>query len=206
MVAANTSSPMIPRKAFPQALLAFTRFAAMHPDAWLYLHTDFNPEGMGADLNVVADLAGCPPGRIRYPDPAGFQLGFPAEVVSLTYQAFDVYLQPSMGEGFGLGALEAQACGVPVIVSDHSAMPELRGSGWLVDGDPWLDYTQQAWFLNPHVNSVVDALEAAYQARGDQGMKDAAVEFARAYDADTVADRYWRPALEKLGEPVAVAA
>jgi D-inositol-3-phosphate glycosyltransferase len=206
MVAANTSSPMIPRKAFPQAFLAFTRFARTHPDAWLYLHTDFNPEGAGMDLNVVADLCDCPAGRIRYPDPAGIQLGFPTEVVAMTYQAFDVCLQPSMGEGFGLSALESQACGVPVIASDHSAMPELCEAGWLVDGDPWLDYTQQSWFFNPRVDGIVDALEAAYAARSDQAMKDAAVEFATAYDADTVTDRYWRPALERLADPVAVAA
>jgi glycosyltransferase involved in cell wall biosynthesis len=206
MVAANTSNPMIPRKAFPQALLAFTRFAARHPDAWLYIHTDFDPEGAGMNLNVVADLCDCPAGRIRYPDPAGLQLGFPAEAVALTYQAFDVCLQPSMGEGFGLSALEAQASGVPAIVSDHSAMTELCGAGWLVDGDPFLDYTQQSWFLNPHVDGIVAALEAAYAARSDQGIKDAAAEFAKAYDADTVTDRYWRPALEQLAEPVAVAA
>jgi glycosyltransferase involved in cell wall biosynthesis len=198
MVAANTSSPMIPRKAFPQALAAFTRFAEQHPDAWLYLHTDFSPQGAGCDLNIVCDLVGCPPGRIRYPDPAGFQLGFPREAVALTYQAFDVLLQPSMGEGFGLSSLEAQACGVPVIVSDHSAMPELLGAGWLVHGDPWLDYSQQSWFINPSIGSIVDALEHAYAERGNATLRDRAVEFAAGYDADLIADTFWRPVLDEL--------
>jgi len=36
---------------------------------------------------------------------------------------------PSLMEGFGLSALEAMACGVPVVVSNRGALPELVGNG-----------------------------------------------------------------------------
>jgi glycosyltransferase involved in cell wall biosynthesis len=206
MVAANTSSPYLCRKSFPQAFLAFSELARRHDDAWLYLHTDFAPQGIGIDLNVVADLARIPAGRVRYPDPASLQIGIPPQVVACTYQAFDVLLNPAMGEGFGIPILEAQACGVPVIASDHSAMPEITQAGWLVDGDPWLDYIQEAWFFNPSVAGIVDALEQAYAARDDRQLREDAVRFAAQYDADQVADRYWRPALEQLGAGLEVAA
>jgi len=206
MVAANTSAPHLPRKSFPQALLAFTEFARTHDDACLYMHTDFAPQGVGMDLNVVADLCRCPAGRIKYPDPASIELGIPREVVACTYQAFDVLLNPSMGEGFGLPILEAQACGVPVIVSDHSAMTELCGAGWLVDGDAWLDYTQQSWFINPSVGSIVDALDDAYEAQSDEQLRDRAVAFTAAYEADTVTETYWKPALARLLDRERVAA
>jgi glycosyltransferase involved in cell wall biosynthesis len=44
---------------------------------------------------------------------------------------------PSLSEGFGLTALEAMACGAPVVVSDRGALPEVvGGAGLVVSPDP----------------------------------------------------------------------
>ena len=43
------------------------------------------------------------------------------------YSAADLYLFPSIYEGFGLPMLEGMACGVPVIASDVSSLPEVGG-------------------------------------------------------------------------------
>jgi glycosyltransferase involved in cell wall biosynthesis len=50
-----------------------------------------------------------------------------AEVASLM-AGCAAFCLPSLSEGFGLTALEAMACGAPVVVSDRGALPEVVGS------------------------------------------------------------------------------
>jgi len=100
----------------------------------------------------------------------------------------------SRGEGFGIPVIEAQACGVPVIVSDWTAQPELVGDGWVVKTQPEWDAMQDAWFGTPLVADIVDALNQAYE-RG-QGTSQRAIDFVQQYNADTVFNDCWRPLLK----------
>ncbi|HEY1054169.1 MAG TPA: glycosyltransferase family 1 protein, partial [Emticicia sp.] len=45
------------------------------------------------------------------------------------YQLAELFLYPSLRESFGIPILEAMQCGIPVITSNTSAMPEIAGSG-----------------------------------------------------------------------------
>lgn len=50
------------------------------------------------------------------------------------YNAADIFIYPSLYEGFGFPPLEAMACGTPVIASNTSSLPEVVGNaGMLVD-------------------------------------------------------------------------
>lgn len=50
------------------------------------------------------------------------------------YQLAEVFVFPSLYEGFGLPPLEAMSCGVPVVCSNSSSLPEVVGdAGLLVD-------------------------------------------------------------------------
>jgi len=114
------------------------------------------------------------------------------------YSAFDVLLNPSMSEGFGVPIIEAQSCGVPVIVSNCTSMPELCGAGWLVEGDNWWNDPIQAWAFMPFIHSIAEQLENAYVMRGDEKLKGQARRFAQTYDADRITELYWKPTLEAL--------
>lgn len=58
------------------------------------------------------------------------------------YTLADVFLFPSIWEGFGLPALEAMACGAPVITSNTSSLPEVVGDAG-IKVNP-LDYDEMA--------------------------------------------------------------
>jgi glycosyltransferase involved in cell wall biosynthesis len=51
----------------------------------------------------------------------------PYREIHLMYNAATLFLYPSLRESFGLPILEAMACGVPVITSNTSSMPEVAG-------------------------------------------------------------------------------
>lgn len=50
------------------------------------------------------------------------------------YNLANIFVYPSLYEGFGLPVLEAMACGLPVVVSNRSSLPEVVGdAGILID-------------------------------------------------------------------------
>ena len=55
-------------------------------------------------------------------------LGFVSdEALPNLYSAADVFVYPSLFEGFGLPPIEAMACGCPVISSDRDSLGEILG-------------------------------------------------------------------------------
>jgi len=194
MVSANKGK-LPNRKSFPEAFLAFAMFAQTHPDAVLYCHTEASESMGGIDLIALANAYGIKPDALKFPDPFVWRMGVPSNVLAAVYTAMDVFLQPSRGEGFGIPLIEAQACGIPAIVSNATAQPELLGDGWLVDGQPEWNPFHKANGMAPRVDSIVSALNEAYDRPGPSNK---AREFAAQYDADLVFDSFWLPALKAL--------
>ncbi|MFA6305443.1 MAG: glycosyltransferase family 1 protein [Candidatus Gracilibacteria bacterium] len=58
------------------------------------------------------------------------------ELVHL-YNAANIYVFPSLYEGFGLPPLESMKCGTPVVASNSSSIPEICGKGNAIFFDPY---------------------------------------------------------------------
>lgn len=197
MVAANKGAPS--RKAFEPNLRAFRDFQRKHPDALLYLHTLMGQESQGINLTELLATLGLVVGRdVIAVNQYDYMLGFPESHMAAFYNSMDVLLACSMGEGFGIPILEAQACGTPVITGDWTSMSELTWRGLMVpksEADPF--YTPLASYqFQPRAGAIQDALEWAYAKTWVRHVP----EQVAAYDADAVTQTYWKPVLEELAE------
>ena len=56
----------------------------------------------------------------------------PEEDLPALYNGADLFVFPSLYEGFGLPVLEAMACGTPVVTSDSTSLPEVAGDAALL--------------------------------------------------------------------------
>jgi N-acetyl-alpha-D-glucosaminyl L-malate synthase BshA len=96
-------------------------------------------------------------------------------------QEADVFLLPSETESFGLAALEALSCGVPVVASRAGGLPEVIGDG-------------ETGFLAP-VGDVAAMARAVVQILGDDALHARMSAAARAavlarFQRDPMIDRY----------------
>jgi glycosyltransferase involved in cell wall biosynthesis len=198
IVAVNKGAPS--RKSLAEMIEAFAVFRARHDDAILYLHTELQGAHQGTHLPSLLEELGVPEEAVLVVDQSRYLFHpFTPEEMAATYASMDVLLNASMGEGFGLTVLEAQACGVPAIVTDFTAMSEVCGAGWKCGYERhWTD--QGSWQARPRVEELVESLEECYRLdeKSQRGLSDRAREHSLQYDADRVLTEHWLPALEEV--------
>jgi glycosyltransferase involved in cell wall biosynthesis len=117
------------RKDLARTIAAFARLRETHPRASvLYLHT--TPVDNGLDMAAAARDCGLAVGRdVLFP--AGYHAlqGLTDEGMNEIYNASDVYLTTTLGEGWGLPITEAMAAGLPVVAPRNSSLLEIGGEG-----------------------------------------------------------------------------
>jgi len=101
----------------------------------------------------------------------------PADELPFWYNSAEVFIYPSVFEGFGLPVLEAMACGTPVIVSDTSSLPEIVGSTGIrvapFDTQSWTDalhraLTDKGWRQKAAQNGLVEAARFQWNATAQE--------------------------------------
>lgn len=188
------------RKAFGEMADAMATFMRDRPDVYWMIHTEPNGHSEGVNIPRLIAHLGIDPQRVRYPHPVHFRNGIPQDAIAQMYSSADVQLLTSMGEGFGIPAVEGQACGTPVIVSDFSAQPELIGPhSKAVPVQRVWDEFQQSFFAIPNVPAITAALQEVYEetkaGRVDRGAVSAAMT---RYDQVKLYDASWKPLIEMM--------
>ncbi len=112
-----------PRKRWDLTIEYFADWVKQYSvdNAYLYIHTAPTGE-RGFDLRSLVlyhEMAG----RVILSE-QDVSKGVPDSQMPYVYSAFDVFLTTTQGEGWGLGVLEAMACGVPCIVPDWTGLGE----------------------------------------------------------------------------------
>jgi glycosyltransferase involved in cell wall biosynthesis len=143
------------RKLYPDLFEAFTLFLEQHPDVgektFLYIHTSYPDTGWDIpmflrrtnlsnkvlftykcqachhvfpsffqDSRAICRRCGNPTARLP-----NTRDGLNDEAMAAIFNLFDIYVQYSICEGFGMPQVEAAACGVPVMATNYSAMESI---------------------------------------------------------------------------------
>jgi glycosyltransferase involved in cell wall biosynthesis len=169
-------------KGLQYLLPAFALLRAQAPDARLVVVGAENPGGRAdgsrqatafeAEMRALA-------ARLLPPEAIDWKGWLPAEALRGLYQGAYLAVYPSTWiEGFGMVALEAMACGTPVIVSNRPGFASLAGQGGgLIVDDP----TDIAALAQAMSTVLLDPLLA--QTLGAQGY-----QVARRYAVEQAAD------------------
>ena len=140
---------------------------AKHPEIMVIVHTvTGDPDGKGDIRELISREPGAVNAgsymewehpQIRLTGAHDSWRGLSDQDLRLLYCAADLYVSPTMAEGFGLCLVESMACGTPVIATDFSSITEVVGAGgMLIPPDHYL--------TNPYGNEWALVDEAAMTA------------------------------------------
>ncbi len=120
----TTASADVPMKGLVPLLEGLAKLRTERPDSHLVVVGK-----LGADSRVAATID-----RLGVTSKVTFTSGITDERMVELYAEAEVAVVPSLYEGFSLPAVEAMACGVPLVATTGGAIPEVVG----VDGETGL--------------------------------------------------------------------
>jgi glycosyltransferase involved in cell wall biosynthesis len=167
MVMANKGD----RKQYPIQMQAVRNWMVDNPDynIKVYLHTEPTSMMGGWDMAQLSERLGLK-GKVYATNQYDTSVDpFGQEKMAMLYNCFDVLMNVSAGEGFGIPIIEAQSCGVPVLTHSVTAMPEITVNGYTVDPISRGLASHYGWQFMPDVDNMVYRLECVYRMTDKSG-------------------------------------
>ncbi len=154
-------------------LKALPRIVQEQPRTHLAIVGDTSGKGFWDNVPELKDFVAKNPPLSKHVHFTGY-IGDPELVELLNGSAALVF--PSLWEGFGLPAVEAMSCGVPVLSSDRGSLPEVIGDAGL--------------FYNPESAGEIASCVLRFLADGElrARLKRAALERIKGFDWDRAAE------------------
>jgi len=198
MVMANKGD----RKQYPQQLLAIN-------DWWekehkgdklnVFIHTEPTAIMGGWDMPALVEKVGLK-GRVLSTNQYDTSVvPFSSEQMSMLYNCFDVLMNCSAGEGFGIPIIEAQACGVPVVTHGVTTMPEITHNGYTVEPAAKGLGAHFGWQFMPSYEDMMYRLECVYRM-SDSTSAQAGRDWVEANCSVPIIAAQWDDLLKRVEE------
>lgn len=159
------------RKNLPALFEAVKKLSKIIPNIKLIHHSPLTltPEGLpaGYELEDIVEHIGIKK-YVSYFKGKGSDI-VTEKVLNEIYNLADLFVLPSMGEGFGLPLIEAMACKIPTIGTDCSAITEVIGDRGLLAKRAGNIYTDLG--TKHALVDVDDLANCIYRLSGDQELR-----------------------------------
>ena len=183
------------RKDFAATWKALVPVMAKYRDIQVFFHCSIRNDANGVSLLALytrSAAMGVDRDRWFSPDFHNTFEGWPQQDLNALYNAADLFVTTSRGEGFGLTIAEALACGVPVIAQNVSAIPEVVGPGGiLIEPQRLLTVPsgEDVWLAD--IDAFSAAIERAYLSAGlRRELGEAGREHVTQFTWDFAASRF----------------
>jgi glycosyltransferase involved in cell wall biosynthesis len=181
------------RKDYPASWKALVPVMRRHRDIIVHFHCQGMGDTMGVDIRALKSRDPDTSNRFFLPDLLNTFIGWDEADLNCLYNAADLFISTSRGEGFGLTIAEAMSVGLPVIAQNVSAIPEVVGPGGQLI-DPQREITvpsgQDQWLAD--IEAFAEAIEHAYLSAGwrrDRG-RAGRDHIIKSFSWDYAADRF----------------
>lgn len=119
-----------PRKDIPNTIFSFMDYKKrFNSNAFLYLHMSHEDQ-LGWNLRKLMEQTPLKEGEdYMFLADDIMNHGASIEVLNMIYNASDVFVTTTLGEGWGLSVTESFACGTPVVAPLHTSLIEISDHG-----------------------------------------------------------------------------
>jgi glycosyltransferase involved in cell wall biosynthesis len=153
------------RKNYADSWRALIPVMKRHKNVYAWFHC--RAEGDSLEIPQILNRDPETRDRFRFPGDFDTKKGWSDADLAILYNAADVFMSTSWGEGFGLTIAEAMACGVPIVAQNVSSIPEVVGPGGLLcepERHITVESGEDQWL--PDVEAFSEAIEKLYNSSG----------------------------------------